>query len=268
MYESIPKDLLDTLDKLFATQICTSFSTNVDFINGQTNVVTRFTGNNKEVRGLRNSKWKRQSDKQMVRDHRRYKPSKPLNALAPSWAPPSQPEPPAQPVFTPSPPVAQANRASVLGQREGCSPVLSSNAESVPVAEPVNKIQSSEVTAVLSASNSAEPMEVKSSVPLSASSSSSDTVTDSSLDEVVEHAKHMYPAPMSPLSIVNGICRCMFCDRVIENQDGCFLCVVCSAFDCGCDEIATERHKHSGYDKEQWLGEEQLIVFKRMCNVF
>ena len=82
-----------------------------------------------------------------------------------------------------------------------------------------------------------------------------------------QNCTFMYRTPLSPLSIVNGICRCMFCDRVIGDRDGCFLCVVCSGFDCGCDEYETEQHKHSGFDESQWLGEEQLLVFKKMCDV-
>ena len=60
----------------------------------------------------------------------------------------------------------------------------------------------------------------------------------------------------------------MFCKRIISDNDGVFVCMVCGKIDCGCDDIRTKRHKHSGYENcGMWLGEELLSTFREMCNV-
>ena len=60
----------------------------------------------------------------------------------------------------------------------------------------------------------------------------------------------------------------MSCNALLSDDDGVYLCVVCGNVDCGCDEANMDNHTHLGYDPaEIWLGEEQLLVFRKLHNV-
>ena len=66
----------------------------------------------------------------------------------------------------------------------------------------------------------------------------------------------------------DGRYRCCFCERIISYQDGVYLCKVCGALDCSCDDNFDYFHQHSGFDcTDMWLGEERLDFFIKMFDV-
>ena len=75
------------------------------------------------------------------------------------------------------------------------------------------------------------------------------------------------PPDSSPPTKTAGKFLCCFCDREICDQDGVFLCKVCGALDCSCQDDF-DLHSHPGwhYD-DMWLGEERLEVFKNMFSI-
>ena len=74
--------------------------------------------------------------------------------------------------------------------------------------------------------------------------------------------------PSSPPNIKDGEVSCMACGTLLGDEDCVFLCVVCGNVVCGCDSKILDRHNHQGYDNQEiWLGEEQLLVFRKLHDV-
>ena len=72
----------------------------------------------------------------------------------------------------------------------------------------------------------------------------------------------------SPPVLKDGEVSCMFCEKLISDDDDMFLCKVCGHADCGCDANLSKRHRHPGFTWEEiWLGAETLSVFRKMHDI-
>ena len=285
LFNNIPLDLLEDLDRLFSKYDSPGWSRHnnngsikVVIRLGQLLPSVRPLPSSQ----TNNAKWTRMSDKQLLRENARHKsysskelpgrdvsgPLNQLDASAPEWMPDqdrvdfSCPPPPVSSATSSPPPLRPPQDSSDLTvhltaplARNSTSCETDATKEAAPPPQPEElsvltvpamPMCSPTEGSVSTPDNQDTPMEgAERPEPQNSAAVIAKTLQLSHLDESVEYARELYPMPMSPQSIVNGVCRCMFCGTELWDNDTCFLCVVCSAFDCGCDPVRAKTHKHA-----------------------